>query len=105
MVLVRKTMLLEVFLLLFIGSSTAAQQGCTVELADKRALDAETLCDSNNCFWIAATEQDGTETGRCYQCSQQQTQEDCTLRTFAFGWKGATSWGERTGECVCCVDS
>jgi hypothetical protein len=94
-VLLRKTMLLEVFLLLIIGSSYAAQQGCTVELADKRALvnNAETLCDSNDCFWIAATEQDGTETGRCYQCSQQQTQEDCTFTNICFWLEGRDELG------------
>jgi recombinational DNA repair ATPase RecF len=94
-VLSRKTTLLEAFLLLVIGSSNAAQQGCTVELADKRALvnNAETLCDSNDCFWIAATEQDGTETGRCYQCSQQQTQEDCTFTNICIWFKGRNELG------------
>jgi hypothetical protein len=27
------------------------------------------------------------------------------LRTFAFGWKAATSWVERTGECVRCFET
>jgi hypothetical protein len=91
----RQTMLLEAFLLLILGASHAAQQGCTVELADKRALvnNAETLCDSNNCFWIAATEQDGTDTGRCYQCSQQQTQEDCLFTNICFWLEGRDELG------------
>jgi hypothetical protein len=94
MVQMRQTMLLEVFLLLILGSSANAAQ-CTVELADNRALDnnAETLCDSNNCFWIAATEQDGTATGRCYQCSQQQSQEDCLFTNVCFWVEGRDELG------------
>jgi hypothetical protein len=94
-ILSRKTMVVEAFLLLIIGFSYAAQQGCTVELADKRELvnNAETLCDSNDCFWIDAKEQDGTKTGRCYQCSQQQTQEECTFTNICFWLEGRDELG------------
>jgi hypothetical protein len=35
------------------------------------------LCSENGCFWLEAKEQDGTDTGRCYRCSQQASESGC----------------------------
>jgi len=104
MVLSRKTMMLGALLLLLLGSSNAAEQGCTVDFADSRTLidfDDETLCSSDNCFWIAATEQDGTDTGRCYQCSQQQSRNGCASTNICFWLQGRDELGGK--DCTLCA--
>ena len=59
------------------------------------------ICSEYGCFWLLAKEQDGTETGRCYRCSQQTTQAGCEGTGVCIWIEGRKELGG--SDCTICA--
>lgn len=87
------------------AGTTAGQQdlSCTTFTRSTVAAEAdiESVCQFNSCLWLEALEQNGTETGRCYQCSQQSTRQGCQATGICFWTEGRDELGG--SDCTLCA--
>lgn len=61
----------------------------------------ESICLLNSCLWLDALEQDGTQMGRCYQCSFKNDQASCEATGICFWTDGRDELGG--SDCTLCA--
>ena len=97
-----------VFLLFIIGTMVSSVHGNLDDGSGLRCQrftrqsDADQeLCTQFNCYWLSAMEQNGDETGRCYQCSQQASREGCEGTGICIWIEGRDELGG--SDCTLCA--
>ena len=95
------TNFLKISLLAFVVPGLQAETDPLVCRLTKSAGTSLDLCEASGCFWLEAKEQDGTDTGRCYQCSQQGTQAGCEATGVCLWIPGRAALGG--SDCTICA--
>jgi len=96
--------LLIVILSLLLKRATAQEDlSCQTFTLDTVAIESNvrSVCEFDSCLWLEALEQNGTETGRCYQCSTQTTQDACEATGICLWIDGRDELGG--SDCTLCA--